>query len=265
MDPAFHLDLFKGSRTFNFRLTYDDIYPDFEVANGFLQRKDYRQGGAHFWYDIRQGDTFLGLIRPSVYFSQMYNHAGIKIEGYIAPALTVETQDSHAFTLGYYNQFEEYAGFDFTKNWYYVQYGNKTFKWLIFDSRFYFGDAIYYDAVYYGQDPFLGRFRSFDINLNLRPLNNLSFIIGIKNYLFDGSYYDVKYRTNQDIYQYNNLFEDFDFNGLLSYQPFPGTVFFLGYNDHFQNYNSGIDQFEKNIYIRDFRSVFIKISYLFRF
>ena len=108
-------------------------------------------------------------------------------------------------------------------------------------------------------------------------------MLGIKNYLFNGQNNGVDYRTNQDIYrlrttyqftralglrfilEYNNLFHDFDLNALFSYQPFPGTVFFLGYNDHFQDYSEVYPDYEKNKYVRDYRGFFIKLSYLFRF
>lgn len=279
-DPAFHINLFRGSSTFNFQLSYNDVYPDFEVANGFLERKDYREGLVHVWYDFRQAQSIFGLIRPSIYYMQMYNHDGRKIEGYLGPSLTFEAQGNNSLSISFFRQFEEYAGEDFDKTWYYITYANKTFRWLFFDSRVYFGDAIYYDALNYGIPPFLGKFRSFDTNVDLRPVNNWSLLFGISNYLFNGTYQEINYRTNQDIYRFrttyqftraiglrlifehNNFYKNIDINALLSYQPFPGTVFFLGYNDYI---NQIKNENEIPEYRRSAQGIFIKLSYMFRF
>ncbi len=102
----------------------------------------------------------------------------------------------------------------------------------------------------------------------------------MQNYLFDGTYQETNYRTNQDIYrfrtiyqftselglrfiiQHNNYYKDIDINALLSYQPFPGTVFFLGYNDYFYQIENGNGNPK---YQRSAQGIFVKISYLFRF
>jgi hypothetical protein len=212
----------------------------------------------------------------------MYNHDGQKIESYIAPSITFEAQANNTLTLGYYRQFEEYAGYNFDKDWFYIQFINQSFSWLFFDVRTFLGDAIYYDAIYYGIAPFLGTYRYIDFDMELRPLKNWSVLFSVKNYLFNGSANGDDYRTNQDIYrmrttyqftralglrfivEYNNLLNDLDLNALFSYQPFPGTVFFLGYNDHFQDYSVYHTSYEKNKYIRDYRGFFLKLSYLFR-
>jgi hypothetical protein len=279
-DPAFHFNLFRGSSTFNFQLSYNDVYPEFEVANGFLERKDYREGSIQMWYDWRQSESFFGLIQPSIYYTQMYNHDGRKIESYIGPSLNFETKGNNTLSLRYYQQFEEYAGYDFNKDWYYIQFTNKTFSWLFFDTELFFGDAIYYDALYYGLPPFLGKFRSLDADIDLRPMNNWSILFGLRNYLFDGNYQGEQYKTKQDIYrfrmtyqftreiglrfivQHNNYYKDIDINTLISYQPFPGTVFFLGYNDFLNQIN--IDN-PKPKYRSTEQGLFVKISYLFRF
>lgn len=74
-DPAFYLNLFRGSRTFNFQVFYNDVFPDFRVANGFMEREpDYREGGLQVWYDFRSDDSFLQVIQPMVFVSQMYDH-----------------------------------------------------------------------------------------------------------------------------------------------------------------------------------------------
>jgi len=274
---GYYANLFRGSRTFNFQLFYNDIAPDFEAANGFIERTDYREGGLQIWYDIRKSESFFSLIQPAFYFTRMYDYSGRKIESYLAPSITLEARGRNAFTFGYYRQFEEYAGSDFTKNWYYLAFSNKTFSWLFFDISSRFGDGIFYEALYYGLEPFLGYNRYLRMNLELRPLRNWILEFRIQNYLFEGKYQAQNYRTNQDIYRFkttyqftrdlalrfilehNDYYQDFDINVLFSYQPFPGTVVFAGYNNKLDKLVSSQDKYD-----RLEQTIFFKISYLFR-
>ena len=85
-DPAFYLNLFRGSRTLNFQVYYRDVFPEFRAAEGFLERDpDYREGGIQIWYDIRSENSFFQVIQPMIHVSQMYdhpaeNHSSQKIE-----------------------------------------------------------------------------------------------------------------------------------------------------------------------------------------
>lgn len=275
-DPAFHALLFRGSRTFNFQLYYDDIFPNFEVANGFLERTDYREGGLQVHYDIRSEDSFFPLVRPILYTTLMYNHDGEKIESYMAPMIMLETKGNNSLTLAYYRQFEEYTGFGFDKNWYWIDLISKTFSKLFFNFSAIWGDGIYYDAVYFGIDPFLGRMQSLQMGLEFKPLKNWATNFQLKKYLFRDPENSEEYRTEQNIYrlrtnfqfsrefflrlilEHNDYYKDLDVNLLFSYQPSPGTVLFLGYNDYLMDNRA-------NKYIRHARGLFAKLSYLFRF
>lgn len=270
---GYNASLFRGSRTFNFQAFYHDISPEFEATNGFIERVDYREGGLQFWYDIRENESFFSLIQPALYLTQMYDYNGRKIEAYRAPSLTIETRGRNSLTFGYYNQFEEYERQNFQKNWYYVEYKNKTFAWLYLDFSARFGDGIYYDP----SSPFLGFNQFFQFDLELRPFQNWIIQFGFQNYLFDGTYDDQSYRTNQDIlrikttYQFtrdlslrliaerNNYYRDLDINFLFSYLPFPGTVVFAGLN---QKLDESIS--DRGKYFRQYQTIFFKFSYLFR-
>ncbi|MCK4754711.1 MAG: hypothetical protein KAS58_05715, partial [Calditrichia bacterium] len=258
-DPAFYLNLFRGSRTFNFRLFYTDIFPDFEVANGFLQRDpDYRDMGVQVWYDIRSDDSFIYLARPILYLSQMYDHDaeepiknGKKIESYINPSLQLMTRGQVSFTGSYFRQFEDYLGYRFDLDQYLVDISSQTLSWLFADVYIYWGDGIYYDAVFYDQEPFLGKTRTIIWGLEFKPINNWATRLSGNHYIFAGTNEGVNTRVIQDIirlrtvYQFtreiylrvileqNNYHKDLDVNILAGWQPSPGTVIFLGYNDYY--------------------------------
>jgi len=279
-DPAFYAELFRRTRTFSFQLFYNDIFPNFEAENGFLERTDFRKFGTYLWYDIQSDKSFFRLVRPSFYAYQMYNHDNLKIEQFLAPSLTIQTKGQTEFTFSYYRTTEEYYQFNFNKNQYYFNLSNKTFPWLFIDFDAIFGDGIYYNSIYYGIDPFLGSVQSISTSLQLKPTNQWTSEFSANNYKFSGKFNSTEYKVIQDIlrfktnYQFtrslflrlilerNNYYNDLDANILLSYQPMPGTVLFLGYNDYFIKHNENSNFWK---YQRMSRGFFSKISYLFRF
>ena len=291
-DPAFYLNLFRGSRTFNFQLFYTDIFPDFEAANGFLQRDpDYRDMGVQVWYDIRSDDSFIYLARPILYLSQMYDHDpeepiknGKKIESYIYPSLQLMTRGQISFKGSYLRHFEDYLGYGFDLNQYWVVLSTQTLPWLYAFGDVFWGDGIYYDAVYYDQEPFTGNTRTIIWGLEFKPINNWATRLSGNHYIFNGTNEGVNTRVIQDIihlrtvYQFtreiylrvileqNNYDKDLDVNILAGWQPSPGTVIFLGYNDYYSKDSFLLNYIGRTSpeYTRFARGLFFKFSYLIR-
>jgi hypothetical protein len=291
-DPAFYLDLFRGSRTFNFRLFYTDIFPDFEMANGFLQRDpDYREIGAQTWYDIRSDNSFIYLIRPTLYLTQMYDHdpkepikSGRKIESYISPSIKLMTKGQISLSGSYFRQFEDYLGYGFDLNQYLVNISAQTLPWLFAFGYFFWGDGIYYDAIYYDQEPFLGYTHTINWGFEFKPISNWATRLSGNHYIFKGKDKPLNTFVSQDImrlrtvFQFtrdiylriileqNNYYKDLDVNILAGWQPSPGTVIFLGYNDYYSRDPSLLNSLGKTSldYTRFARGLFFKFSYLIR-
>jgi len=276
-NPAYKASLYKGSRTFSYQLFYTDIYPDFEAANGFLERTDIREFGAYLWYDFLSDKSFFKMIRPNIYSYRTYNHENQQIEQMISPALTFELRGQTECSLSYIRMMEEFYGSNFNKNQYMLSFTNKTFSWLFLNVEAIAGDGIFYDGpYYYSIPPFLGFVHNIVSGLELKPTSQWSTEFKVSNYMFKGRYNSNKYRVKQDIYrikstyqftrslflraiaEHNTYYKEVEVNVLLSYQFIPGTVFFLGYNDYF------VENSSKN-YHRYARGFFTKFSYLFRF
>jgi hypothetical protein len=276
-DPALAASLFRSSQDISFQLSYQDIFPHFKAANGFVMRTDdFREGSLTLWHDFLSAQSSFSKIQPMLYLSTMYNHQGEKIESYIGPGLNLEMKGRHKVDLRLYRQFENYYGYNFNKNWIYLNYSNQTFFWLVFNSTVYYGDGIYYDAVYYGLEPFLGTMQSYEFSTELNLLNNWSTELKVSLYDFSGDQNSKHYNTRQNIYRLrtnfqfsreigirlimerNDYYRDLDLNALFSYQPSPGTVIFIGYNDYFLRDPA-------NQYDRYAHGFFLKLSYLFRF
>ncbi len=291
-DPAFFLNLFRGSRTFNFMLFYNDIFPDFEMANGFLRRNtDYREFGAQLWYDIRSDDSFVYLIRPSLYLTDMYDHdqedpfkIKKRIESYIAPSLSLMTLGQISLSGSYYRQFEDYFGYGFDLDQYMVEFTSQTIPWFYAVGSIFWGDGIYYDARYFDQEPFLGYTHTINWSFEFKPISQWATRLSGNHYIFKGMDQLSKTYVSQDIlrlrtvFQFtreiylrvileqNNYYKDLDVNILAGWEPSPGTVLFLGYNDYYTRDPFLLSSLGKTSreYTRFARGLFFKFSYLIR-
>ena len=63
--------------------------------------------------------------------------------------------------------------------------------------------------------------------------------------------------------------KQFDVNVLFTYRVNGGTVFYVGYDDHYQQEDQ-IDEFEDQVFLserfrRTNRAIFTKLQYLFRY
>jgi hypothetical protein len=262
------------------------------MANGFLQRDpDYRELGAQVWYDIRSENAFIYLARPAIYLTQMYNHDeqepiknGRRIESYIAPSLTIQTRGQISVSGTYFRQFEDYLGYGFDLNQYLIDISSHTLPWLYALGTVYWGDGIYYDAPSFGQEPFLGNTRTINWGLELKPISNWATRLSGNHYIFKGSNQEFVANVNQDIlrlrtvYQFtkeiylriileqNNYYKDLDVNILAGWEPSPGTVLFLGYNDYYSRDRLFLNAIGKSKldYTRFAQGLFFKFSYLVR-
>jgi hypothetical protein len=70
----------------------------------------------------------------------------------------------------------------------------------------------------------------------------------------------------RNITQYNTLDKTLDANLLVTYRVNGGTVFFVGYDDHYREGRQvNADLFAMDPWRRTNRSVFAKLQYLFRY
>ena len=137
--------------------------------------------------------------------------------------------------------------------------------------------------IRYGDDPFLGQSLNTTVFANLRPTSRLSADLTlITSRLHDprteALVFDVKilrtFTTYQitnrlalrNIMEYNSLERTFAANVLFTYRVNAGTVFFAGYDDHYQQ-GDLIDarRFPTSALRQTNRAFFTKLSYLFRY
>jgi len=156
-----------------------------------------------------------------------------------------------------------------------------------FGANFSTGDQVRFSAT-----PFLGRGTSWGINATLRPVSRLQTALNLNSSRLrdprdDTEVFGVKIlrmRTDlqvtdrvavRNIIEFNSLRETFDFNVLVNYRINAGTVFYVGYDDHYRQADlifgdrdgDGIDDqlFITDDLRRTSRAVFVKLQYLLRY
>ena len=149
-------------------------------------------------------------------------------------------------------------------------FSTKTLPWLYADVSIFWGDGIFYS-----NNPFLGKTHTINWGLEFKPIKNWATLLSGSNYIFNGNDQGVPLRIVQDILrlrsviqftrdiffriivQQDNYNMDIEINTLAGWQPSPGTVIFLGYNDYFNRKG-------REYYLRYAQGLFFKFSYLFR-
>jgi hypothetical protein len=146
------------------------------------------------------------------------------------------------------------------------------------------------DQIRYTSDPRLGDQVSWSVFAQVRPTSSLAMSLNLNSSRLDidgVQDFDVKilrasttYQLTpklgiRNITQFNTLSKKLDFNLLATYRVNAGTVFFLGYDDHYQqaDFISGDrdgDGFNEQLFFRGNlqqtnRAIFVKLQYLLRY
>ena len=177
---------------------------------------------------------------------------------------------------------ERFAGINFWKNRYTAGGVVNTSRRIGIGGFFNWGNQILFSDA-----PFLGNSVSANIFLNLQPVSRFQANLNVSTsrlvdpMTFD-EVFDVKifraFSTFQfterlllrNIMEYNTFDRTLGANLLLTYRVNAGTVFFIGYDDRYQQGDLILDDNDDPLYFttdfeRTNRAFFTKISYLFRY
>ena len=179
---------------------------------------------------------------------------------------------------------ERFEGIDFDKNRFSARV-SKNSRSYSFSGNFGVGDQILFT-----DDPRLGHEFRWSVAGQVRPATNIStrLTLGATRLTIDGvEEFDVKivrgtttYQVTEklgfrNILEFNSLDRTADVNLLAIYRINAGTVFYLGYDDHYQQADliegdrdgDGIDEqlFFNDDLRRTNRAIFVKLQHLLRY
>ncbi len=265
-----------------------ELTPDFRTDVGFARRVDQRRVitnmGWRWW-----PESWLINWGPQLSYGRNWNFDRVLEDENTGLGLSFDFARSIRFSVDAQQDMERFGGIDFRKRQVSVNGGVSSSRAFSVNASYRRGDEVFYDW----DNPWLGYGDTARLNVTVRPLARLSSQLGVNTSrltdLRGGSaerVFDVQiYRAQsvltftdrllmRNITEYNTFDKDLDFNVLFTYRVNAGTVFYIGYDDHYRQADRLYgdpdgDGFDERLFFtsdlrRTNRAIFTKIRYLFR-
>ena len=279
----------KTGRNLSYFASGYDLSPDFQTDVGFVRRVDQRRvdgGGSYTWWP----QHWLISWGPLVNYGRNWNFDGVLEDENRQAGVNFNFARNISFAIGYNRDMERFGGVDFDKNRYRSFVRVSTSRVFSVGAGFNWGDQVFFDPA----NPFLGRDRGVFSFINIRPISQFNSQININTNRFatmDGTeIFNVKIFRALSTYQftdrllfrniaeYNTFDKTLGLNFLVTYRVNAGTVFYVGYDDHYQQADrlfgpdadvdgDGIRDpfYDPNGFQQTNRAFFTKLQYLFRY
>ncbi len=276
--PTAHVAYNRQGRNLSYGASFDSVDPNFRTDTGFVQRVDTRTARANAGYQWWPDNLVINW-GPFASYGRIYDFGGILQDEQSGLGVRATLANGIITVANVNRDLERYGGIDFHKTSAFIGGGASASRKVSFGGFLNWGDQIRYHET----DPFLGRSVNTTVFANLRPTSRLSADLTlITSRLHDPMteelVFDVKilrtFTTYQltnrlalrNIMEFNSLNRTLGANVLFTYRVNAGTVFFVGYDDHYRQGNL-IDEvrFPTTALRQTNRAFFTKLSYLFRY
>jgi hypothetical protein len=275
--PMLDFNFRKEGRHLVYEVRHNEIHPEFGTDLGFVRRVDQKQTAASVSYRWWPESWIINW-EPRVQYERNYDSQGVLQDEGMWGRLNFQFANNINFNVNMNRDMERYNGIDFWKTRYNVGGSVNT-------SRRFGVGAFYWtgDQIRFIENPFLGADRQLNMFINARPFSRLQSEININTSRFidvrtNAAEFDVKIFRTRTTYQFTdrlllrNILEYDTFektlggNLLVTYRVNAGTVFFVGYDDHYRQ-GTQIDErlLPTTAMLRTNRAVFTKLQYLFRY
>ena len=278
----------KAGRNLSYNLAWYDLSPDFNTEVGFLARTDQRWGFSNVSY-LWWPESWLISWGPQFTYTRGYNFDGVLEDETASTGIQFQFAKNIRTNFNANAIMERFGGVNFQKTRF------NSFTTVSTDRRYAFGigysqgDQIFFDE----ENPYLGFDRGTTLFINARVFPRLNSNININTNTFsdprngDAPVFNVNVFRGLTTYQFTDRFllrnitefntfdRTFGLNFLFTYRVNAGTVFYVGYDDRFQQADhierdldgDGIDDrlFQTTATKRANRAIFLKFQYLFRY
>ena len=276
--PTAHVAWNRQGRNLSYGASFDTVDPNFRTDTGFLQRVDTRSARANAGYQWWP-DNLVFNWGPFASYGRIYDFGGILQDEQSGLGVRATLANGIITVANVNRDMERYGGIDFLKSSAFIGGGASASRKVSFGGFLNWGDQIRYHET----DPFLGRSVNTTVFANLRPTSRLSADLTLitsrlHDPMTEDLVFDVKilrtFTTYQltnrlalrNIMELNSLNRTLGANVLFTYRVNAGTVFFVGYDDHYRQGNLIDDvRFPTTALRQTNRAFFTKLSYLFRY
>ncbi len=268
-------------RNLSYNVSAYQIDPDFDTDVGFIRRQDIRRASSSLGYRWWP-ESWLINWGPEFQYSRNWNFEDVLEDEEARLRLRMSFAKNFSFNGDIRKEMERFRGINFDKVRYSLGGNVNTSRVVSFGGGYNWGDQVRFSGV-----PFLGNGSSLRLFVSLRPHSRLQSSININTSRLVDPFeqtdvFDVKIYRAQTTYQFTdrlllrNILEHNTFsktlgaNLLLTYRVNSGTVFFVGYDDRYQQGDLIFDDDDDPVFFttdfeRTNRAFFTKISYLFRY
>ncbi len=276
----------QNGRNISWALSAYQISPNFRTEVGFVRRRNMRTVAGEFGYRFWPESWVINW-GPTIDYGQNYDYDQVLQDENLALGINFNFARNISFSSDFNQDMERFGGVNFRKNRLSMRARVNTNRSYSFGGSFATGDEIFFLG------PFLGHEFTWRLNGTVRPLDRLNANLSFERRRFtdpannNEELFDVRIfraTTNlqftdrlgmRNIMEFNSQAETIDFNVLFNYRINAGTVFFVGYDDHFQQADliegdRDGDGLEEQIFFttgqrRTNRAVFVKLQYLLRY
>ena len=284
----FNAFLRKTGRSLGYLLAHYSVSPDLKTDVGFVRRTDQRWTFTDLNYRWWP-EGWLVSWGPRVRYNRSYNYDGIVEDEQTGVGTNFSFARNINLNADVNREVERFAGVNFVKTRYRFFTVVAAFRPASFGIGGRGGDQVFYDE----DNPYLGDDIGWNAFVNLRPIPQLESRINIDANRFsdprngDDLVFDVNIFRALTTYQftdrfllrniseYNSFDKTLGLNFLFTYRVNAGTVFYVGYDDRYQQadhfefdpHGDGMleQPFNSPDFTRTNRAVFTKFQYLFRF
>jgi hypothetical protein len=270
------LGFLKTGRSFGWVIAENTISPDYRNDAGFQARVNYRRGFSNVYYRWWPQSWVINW-GPRFAHNRLWDFDGVlndqdttlTMQGDFAKNVTLSGSGARIL--------ERFHDINFWKTRYTAKATINTSRAILVRADLNVGDDIRFV-----DDPYLGHSLVYNLTVTLKPSSRFQSEITLNatrftNTRIDRIDFDVKvvratttYQLTQrllirNITDVNTLDKTFGINLLGTYRVNAGTVFFVGYDDRYQQ-RDHIDttHYTDNTYRRTNRALFTKLHFLFR-
>ena len=278
---VFDINLNQNGRNFDWFVNVFEVTPDFGTDVGFVRRTDQRRAEGRISYRWFPQSWIIDW-GTNLAYGRNWNFDGVLEDENTVTGVSAQFARNLVASGGVNFDMERFAEIDFQQNRYFFGGGvnNRTFSVRLNVTG---GDQIFFDPV----NPYLGHQVGSSLRLTMRPVSRLQSDLNLTTSRFtdprnnDAKVFNVTITRVQTTYQlsdrwlvrniseYNTFDTRFDLNLLFTYRVNGGTVFYVGYDDHYRQ-ERFIEDLEDQLFLtgeyrRTNRAIFTKLQYLFRY
>jgi hypothetical protein len=280
---AGQVSYFYSSKRQDFATQIEHYDKDFQMDTAFYNRTGITSNWTFYSYNFYPDEKRYPWFKKWTPFVWMHA-ARDRIQGgnetFLLGGVRMNFTKQGFFRVDYGGGKEAWAGRLFDIRRIQLMGNAQFFPWLYVFGYARVGTSIYYDR----DNPFSGDSRNYSIEVTLQPWAKLNQYIAFDKAILNRSstgdrVYSIDIINLKTTYQFSNHFfvraiERYDSSRrqvmidlLASYEPVPGTVAYAGYGAMFERQDWDGTQFVSGTrdYVNTQRSLFFKLSYLYRF